>query len=1014
MKKGILLALLAVCLVSAQAFAQQKMVTGKVTNDQGAPLAGAQISIKGTGGGTLTNQAGTYSLRTSVGQSLQFSYLGFATVERVVGAANVIDVEMTTSAISLQAVEVTALGQTAVRRSLGASQQTVRGAQISQSQKENWANALQGRVAGVEVVSNSGVPGASAQILIRGVSSISGNNSPLIVIDGLPVNNSVPHSNQLFPSLYENRTLDFTNRSADFNPDDIESVTVLKGGDAAALYGIDAANGAVVITTKRGRPGTNGFGYSNSFALLHQGRAPEVQNVYGPSTQGSSTWLYWGTPYPEGTKRYDNVSGFFKDAWTQKHNLAFSGASADSRVTYRLSAATQQQKGTIPTSKWNKVNVTANAVAAPMDWLKVDGGITYSTDVNRQPLKGLSGALFGLLSWPDTMDASNWLTPDGHRLRVTTLSAASEQDNPYFSVYKNWNLSKTNHVYSRGSLTITPVPWASLRTDLGVDAATTKIQVQEDPESSWAFSTNGKLDEATTLFRTITSQTTLNFNRFALTRDLGVTGLIGGVIYDDRSEDQGSTGTFYTDPTFVSMNNAQTRTASSWISQRRRASALGQAVFDWRNYLYATVTGRNDWTSTIPVGRNSFFYPSVSGSFIFTDAFPSLGRLMTGKLRASWSETGRDAKPYAYAQSLEAKLSQGKGYGYGFTGPNPNLKPEFAVSQEAGVELGFLHDRLGLDATVYRKETRDQIVDNQRASYGSGFILINLNGATTRVNGVEMTLHAIPVQRPNLSWDATVNFSHNKGKVIRMPAALPEYYSSDTWTIGNLRNGVNVGSSTMGLFGWWDLRNKNGDRLIDPTTGLPIQNTNFTQGPYDREPDFLLGISNSLNYKRFTLSALVDIRKGGDIVNGTSLYLVARGLSPLTLDRWTPRVVKGVLRDGLENTDHPTPNTIVVVPALNNNYYLSMHEENFIETNINWLRLRDVTLSYALPPRLIGAKSASIYVTGTELLLITNYSGSDPIGNSTTAATGGGGGIGFDQGNFPMPVGINVGVRLGF
>lgn len=1014
MKKRLLMVLAGTLLFAAQAFAQQKTVTGKVTSDQGAPLAGAQVLVKGTGNGVLTNSEGVYSIRATAGQTLQFVFVGTATVERTVGTANVINVEMRTAAINMDAVEATAMGQTAAKRSLGTAQQTVKGAEIAQSQKENWANALQGRVAGLEVISNSGVPGASSQILIRGVSSISGNNQPLIVIDGLPVSNSVPHSNTLFPSLYENRTLDFTNRAADFNPEDIESLTVLKGADAASLYGIEAANGAILITTKRGRPGTNGFEYSNSFKVEHQGRMPDVQDTYGQNSLGSSTYLYWGTPYPATATKYDNVSGFFQDALTQKHNLAFSGASADSKISYRISGASQRQQGTVPTSKWNKINVTANAIAQATNWLKADVGVTYSTDSNDQPFKGLSGPLFGLLSWPDTINAANWKTPDGHRVRITTLAASSEQDNPYFAINRNWSRSKTNHTYSRGSLTVTPFSWANLKTDLGVDAYIQRIQVERDPESSWGFSAGGILDESNVLSRTFTSQTTLNLNRFSLMKDLGVTAFVGGVVYDDQSHSQGASGSLFVDPTFVSMNNTTNRQASEYLARRRRVSALGQAVFDWRNYLYVTVSGRNDWTSTIPVERNSFFYPTVKGSFVFTDAFPSLGKFMTGKVRASWAETGKDAKPYAYQQSLEAKPTQGRGYGYGFTGPNPNLKPEFAVSQEGGVELGFLHDRLGFDATVYTKETRDQIVDNLRASYGSGFILINLNGATTRVKGVELTLHAMPVQRRNFSWDAQVNFSHDKGIVTKMPENLPEYYSSDTWTVGNIRNGVKEGSSTLGLFGYWDLMNKNGDILIDPATGLPIQDSNFTQGRYDRNPDFLVGLSNTFQYKKLTLSALIDIRKGGDVVNGTKMYLVQRGLDPITLDRWTPRVVKGVLRDGLENTDHPTKNTIVVVPALNNSYYLSMHEQNFIEENINWLRLRDVTLSYSLPPRLLGAKSASIYLNATELFLLTNYSGVDPIVNSTTAATGGGGGIGFDQGNFPVPTGISLGMRIGF
>ena len=315
-------------------------------------------------------------------------------------------------------------------------------------------------------------------------------------------------------------------------------------------------------------------------------------------------------------------------------------------------------------------------------------------------------------------------------------------------------------------------------------------------------------------------------------------------------------------------------------------------------------------------------------------------------------------------------------------------------------------------STARRRATRSSTVS--ALATGSGFILINLNGATTENKGVELTLRGIPIQRPNFSWDAQLNFSKAAGKVLSMPENLPEYYNSDTWIINNIRNGVTTGSSTMGLFGLWYLRNQDGEILIDPATGLPLRDSNFTQGPYDRQPDFLIGFSNTVRWNRFTLRALVDIRKGGDVVNGTEWWLTQRGLSTRTMDRWEPRVVKGVLRDGLENSANPTKNNIVVVPALNNNYYLAMSEELFIEKDINWIRLRDVTLNYAIPQKLLGSRNASVYVTGTELFLLTNYSGMDPIVNGNTAATGGSGGIGLDWGNFPMPIGINFGVRLGF
>lgn len=1011
--RNALLVLLGLLLVTAQAHAQQKTVTGRVTSEQGDPMPNVQIVVKGTNLGTLTDGEGMYSISVAVGQVLQFSFLGTATAERVVGAENTINVEMQTSAVMLDAIEATALGQTTQRRALGTSQQTVQGSDIAQTQRTNWANALQGRVAGVEVVSASGVPGASSQIILRGVSSISGNNQPLLVIDGLPVDNTVRHSNQLFPSLFENRTLDFTNRGADFNPADIESLTVLKGPEAAALYGIDAANGAILITTKRGRPG-GGFEYSNSIRIEHPGRMPEIQDVYGPSDEGSSTFLFWGTPYPDGTTRYDNISGFFQDAVTQRHNLAFSGASDDSRITYRVSGSLQKQQGVIPTAAWNKVNVSASSQAMATDWLKTDVVLQYSTDFNNQPFKGVGGPLLGLLAWPDTIDARNWLTEDGRRQRITTLSAASEVDNPYFAVNRNYTESRNNRINVNVGLTLMPVSWGNIRSNIGVDNYNTDISVVRDPESSWGFSSNGILDQSDIVTRNINVQNLLNFNRYALNEDVGVSGLIGNSINDQKSDVSGATGSDFIDPTFLSMNNTRERNAVNYLTQRRLVSVFGQAQVDYRNYLFLTATGRNDWTSTIPTVRNSFFYPSVSGSFVFSDAFPAVGEYMTGKLRAAWAQVGKDAPPYAYAQTLESKATSYQGYGYGFTGPNPNLKPEFAVSKELGAELGFFDDRLGIDATVYRKDTRDQIVSNVRASYGSGFILINLNGATTRSEGVELTLRGIPVQTGNFSWDTQLNFSKNTSKVLSMPEDLPEYYSSDTWIIGNIRNGVTTGTSTMALFGRWYLRNENGDILINPTTGLPLRDSNFTPGPYDRQPDFLIGLSNTVRWNRFTLSALLDIRKGGDVLNGTEWWLTQRGLSTRTLDRWEPRVVNGVLRDGLENTANPTENTIVVVPALNNSYYLAMSEETFIETDINWVRLRDVTLQYQLPDGVLGTRTASVFVTGTELFLFTNYSGMDPIVNGNTAATGGSGGIGIDWGNFPMPVGINFGVRVGF
>ena len=985
------------------------------------PLPGAQVTLVGTNRGMLTNATGEFLLPgVPAGEhSVRVEYVGYSAGELTVRvSANQptrADFQLNQSAISLDAVVVTALGQTSRQRALGTAQQTVRGTEIAAAQKENFVNALQGRVAGLEVISTSGVPGASSSITIRGVSSISGSNQPLMIIDGLPVDNKTLHTG-VFASTatFENRGVDFTNRASDFNPEDIESLTVLKGPEAAALYGIDAANGAIVITTKRGKAGVAGLDYSNSIKVEVPGRTPEVQHVYGPSTLGSSTFLYWGAPYPNGSNFYNNIGGFFQNAVTQKHNLSFSGASGDARINYRLAASTLRQQGVIPTSKYDRINVTASSQAEATSWLYTDASIQYSTDGNDQPFKGAGGPLLGLLTWPDTIDAKDWLTPAGTRKRITTLAAASEQDNPYFSTHRNRNNSKTTRTNVNVGFTLRPVSWANLKTNIGVDNYTSELEILRHPESTLGIANGGILDKANDVTRGINSQTLLTFNRQAITNDIGISGMVGNGISDRKGSVAALAGIQFLDPNFVAINNTNLRSTKTTVSQRRLVSAFGQAQLDYKSILYLTFTGRNDWTSTIPKGANSFFYPSVSGSLIFSDAFPSIGRFMTGKLRAGWAEVGKDAPPYAYRTALEYKTTSYGGYGYGFTGPNPNLKPEFATSYEFGTELGFLDDRVGIDATVYRKETRDQIVSGIRGSYGTGFILFNLNGASTKNEGLELTLRGTPVQNRVLSWDLQANFTRARGKVLSLPAVLPEYYSSDTWLYGNIRNGTKPGLSTMSMTGTFYLRNKNGEVLIDPTSGLPIRSTDFIDGGYDRQPDFLVGFSNRLKYKRVSLDFLVDFRKGGDVFNGTQHYLTARGLSPRTLDRNEPRVVKGVLRDGKENTDNPTVNSIVVVPAINTSYYVAMSEELFIEKDINWVRLRDVTLSYELPRGTFGSRHASVFVTGTELFLITNYSGMDPIVNGNTAATGGSSGAGVDYGNFPMPVGFNFGVRVGF
>ncbi|MFL5525243.1 MAG: SusC/RagA family TonB-linked outer membrane protein [Gemmatimonadaceae bacterium] len=1019
---------LALLVTPALAVAQGAgIIRGRVTDAAtSAPLAGVQVRVEGTAIGALTDAEGAFTITGAPSGSriLTTRRLGYgisrATITVPASGEVSQNFALEKVATTLNDVVVTALGETAARRALGTSQQTVTGSAVAETQRENFVNALQGRVAGVQVTSTSGVPGSSTSITIRGVSSISSSNQPLMIIDGLPMDNKTLNTNVLAAdapgsvTAFNNRGIDFTNRAADVNPEDIETMTVLKGPEAAALYGIDAANGAIVITTKRGKSG-RGFEYNNSFKFEGTRAEPEIQHVYSPSGVGTSTFLYFGPPYPDNTTFYDNVKGFFRTAQTQKHNLAFSGAAVDNRLNYRLSTGSTRQQGVIPGSDYRRVTLTGASQGQVTKWLSADLSMNYSYSNNDQVFKGDNGPLLGLLVWPSSDNASDWLTPAGTRRRLTTLGQGAEVDNPYFNISKNKINGKNNRLIATLGVTLMPFSWGNVKTILGTDNYTTQNLILRHPESTYGFSNQGILDIADDITRNLNMQNLLNFNERSLFGRVSISGLLGNAISDGKSTVDAAQGTRFLDPNFVSINNTNIRTSRTSIAQRRLVSGFGQMVLDYNKYLYLTVTGRNDWTSTIPQGANSFFYPSISSSFVFSDAFPAIGRHMTGKLRAAYAEVGKDARPYAYRPSLEFKTTSYGGYGYGFTGPNLNLKPEFARSYEIGTEMSFMQDRLGLDITTYRKQTKDQIVNDIRGSYGTGFILFNLNGAVTRNQGVEISLRGTPLVRDNFTWNFVANYERARGKVLALPNALPESYVSDTWLVGNVRNGVSPGLSTMSLTGWYYLRDTVSGRhaiLIDPTTGLPLKSNVFIDRGYDRQPKYTIGLNNTLKYKAASLNFLVDFRRGGDIFNATEWYLTTRGLAPSTLDRTTPRIVEGVLRDGKENTANPTPNNIVVVPAVQTAYYTSMSEELFIEKNINWVRLRDITLNLAVPQRILS--NASVFFTGTDLWMKTNYTGLDPIVNGNTAAVGGSGGVGIDYGNFPIPRGFNFGLKVGF
>ncbi|WP_266368430.1 SusC/RagA family TonB-linked outer membrane protein [Tellurirhabdus rosea] len=1007
------------------AWAQDNAITGKVTSaEDGSPIPGASVIVRGTTRGTTTDAQGNYRIAASTGQTLRFSFIGTKNRDVVVGNATVINITLEQEAGNLNEVVVTALGVKREKRQLGYAVTELGGQDLAQTQRDNFLNGLQGRVAGVNIATTSGMPGASSQVIIRGVNSISGNNQPLFVIDGMPIDNRTAQSANFVAernssSSFANRTVDFANRASDLNPADIETVTILKGPEAAALYGVEAANGAILITTRKGRSGQGRITYSNNFTFEKVGRLPELQQVYSQGNNGiaqNATFNYFGPKYAEGTTFYDNMNNFLQTGMGQRHNLSFEGGT--DRYTYRLSGSYSTREGVIPTTKYDRLNLTLSGTAKLSDKLTSEATMQYINTSNQKVSKGQNSFMLGMLQWPMTDDMSVYIDPaTGLRKKVTT---GSEIENPYFDVNKNRLRDLGNRVIANVGLNYVPTSWLTLSGRVGVDVSSTQYLIKFHPESNRSGGViGGSIDQATDNSRNLTMQyfATLKHKVGKFTGTMR----LGSALYDNQYKVLSTRGEKFLVPEFESINNTDplTQKSLSRMEQRRLVGAFGDVTVDYNNTLFLTVTGRNDWSSTFPKAYRSFFYPSASLSFVFTELVKEGALrdvLSYGKLRASLAQVGKEAPPYSTSQAYESQTTTGGGFSYGFTGPNPNLKPEKVNSFEVGTELKFFNNRLGIDAAYYKTTSRDQIIRDLRASYGTGFVLNVVNGGEMWNNGVELSLNAEPIRAANFSWNTIVNFTKTNSRLVSLMPGLPEFYMSDTWVYSNIRNGARPGGPLTTLTGNSYQRNTQGDILISPLTGLPITETVWNIVG-DRNPDFVIGWSNQFNYKNLAVSFLFDVRQGGDVYNATELFLYNRGLSKRTLDRETPRIFRGVLKDGLENTATPTPNTIQVIPYYNNSYYTAPADENFIERDVNWVRLKDVTVRYNLPTSAFGNskifKSASVFFTGTDLFMLTNYTGGDPGVNATTATVGGSGGYGIDFGNLPLPRAYNVGISIG-
>ena len=1061
------------------AWAQDRTISGTVTSEEGGEaLPGVNVLVKGTTVGTVTDIDGNYRISVpEAADSLSFSFIGFGEQTVALGNQSTVDIALSSDTQELSEVVVTAIGIEQSKRQLGYSVQEIDGESVAKANEPNLVNALNGKMAGVNVYGSSGAPGASANIRIRGNTSITGNNSPLFVVDGIPINNDTYSSSAT-------GGVDQSNRAIDINPQDIKSLTVLKGAAATVLYGIRAANGAVIITTKKGALNTKPeVTLSSSWEVNEINRTLDLQTEYsqgrngvyrGPLTQ--DLWS-WGAPisslefdgdtdYPfdrngnlvpvgEGNGQpaigYD-VYDFFVRGLVADNNISVRGGTES--VTYYLSAGYLDNQGIIPNSEFNRISLKSTLSAKITDKLTAGVSATYvnSGGVRQERGSNLRGVMLGLIRNAPTFDLGNGLSgqeaadnPDTYVLPngVERSYRQGIYDNPYWVVNKNFSTDEVNRVFGYATLQYEILPSLNVSYKVGLDqfSDNRKARIAIVPAPGGGSYSPGEVDYDDVFQRDLNSDLILTFNK-ELSPSLYIDAVAGHNFFWTYYRRFGLDGNALSVPDFFHISNATPANAEEVIEEKKVAGVYGQINLGFKDFLFLNLSARNDWSSTLPEGENSFFYPAASLGFEFTEAFGISNNnvLPYGKIRASYGQVGNDAPVYATASYYERTAVTGDGFTDGLNFPilgvnafeqdgdlgNTALKPETTTTFEIGTELRFLQNRLGVDFTYYNTETTDQIIPVE-ISAGSGFLRRVQNAGLVSNTGFEVVLTGSPVRTDNFQWDVVANFTQYENIVERISPdltniSLSGFVSVSSRAIEGEPFGVLFGDQLQHVE---DPESPyNGELIIGPEGfPLPAVESGILGDP---NPDWLLGFTNTFTYKGLSLSALIDVRKGGDIWNGT--YGIAQYFGrTLHSAEFRGEAGDGVIIDGVvaDGEGGFEPNTQQV--DLNNDAigtganrwvrygFGTLGEENVEDAS--WIRLRQVRLSYSLPQSVLsnvrGIQGVDIALTGRNLLLFTGYRGIDPETN-LIGTTQGENGFGLDYFNNPNTRGYGINLTVTF
>ncbi|MDD4514461.1 SusC/RagA family TonB-linked outer membrane protein [Massilibacteroides sp.] len=1028
-----------------------KTVTGRVTDPKGEPLIGVSVSatINGAITGTITDGEGKYSITLKGNPKLSFTYIGYKTVT-LTPAGTTLDVKMEETSELIDEVVVTAMGIKKERKALGYSVQDINADELMKNKNSNLLNSLNGKIAGLNVTQSSGAAGAGASIIIRGGTSLERDNQPLFVVDGMIYDNGTDvGGNSGFDGANRVNSTN-SNRVMDINPEDIANVSVLKGPAASALYGSRAAAGVIVITTKKGEEGVTKVNISSKLSTSWVNSYPEQQMKYkrGFYSQAGTfddyTTQSWGKAIESGDQVYNNIEDFYDNGSTWDNNVSVSGGSKNS--SFFLSTSRYDQTGIIPGTgydkttfrfngehKFNKLTVGAKTAysVANTDKAITSAGLTGS---------GGTGAMLSVNRWAIDDDMKHWLNEDGSKYRMFEgkQQLADDVDNPYWIIDRNPITDKTTRFTGTINAKYDVTDWFNVAYTLGTDRYTTNTRRLIGAGGGVQLSyQRGMLSENDYTYEYLSSNFMMNFSKKITDFDFNL--LVGHSVEDTKSVVNRRLAWNFVIDEFYNLNNTSNddRRIAQSNSRNRLVGVYGEFRVGYKNWAYATVTGRNDWTSTLPVDNRSYFYPSVSGSILFSELLPKNDIIYFGKLRASWAEVGKDASPYVTNTYVDPPYPTigGNGIQDSWSHGNNILIPEKTKSTEIGLEMSFLDGRLGFDLAYYNNKSINQLV-SPRTSQATGYIFMMTNAGDITNKGIELSIKAEPVKTKNFSWNTMLNLGKNKGKVNNLLQGLEVLYVTDV-QVGNAKAASFNGGNFMAIAGSKYSRDDNGNVILDWDTGMPTYDGKATYEIGNREPKLTGGLTNTLRYRDFEFSFLLDFRLGGDIYNGTDYYMTSIGRSLRSIDRESITLsgaAKNPTTGDLESKTYTfEANKFylkgVEVPsgtakAESGNYiiqnyysdYYNRESANYM-TDTNWLRLRSISLAYYMPSKLINklkfVKAMSVNVTGTNLLLFTNYKGMDP---ETSAAGGaiGSGSTGIDYNGVPATAGMSFGLNVTF